>query len=121
MSVVEEIETCVRIVEDSDILTDMLGLMMELEGIRYCKTTHNFHLLLGPELWEGVTAVLCDLDLGGSTTGEMVLEYLKETHPWIKRVVLSAVADVSTERIRGLSHVALAKPTNQADIAKAVR
>src|SRR5687768_14885471 len=94
----DEQETCVRIVEDSDTLADMLALMMELEEIRYCKTTTNFHILLGPELWVGVTAVLCDLDLGGPTTGEMVLEYLKETHPWIKRVVLSAVADVSTER-----------------------
>jgi len=114
-------ETCVRIVEDSDVLSDMLALMMELEGIRYCKTTNNFHLLIGPELWTGVSAVLCDLDLGGSTTGEMVLEYLKETHPWIKRVVLSAVADVSSERIKDLAHVALAKPTNQSCIAEAVR
>lgn len=114
-------DTCVRIVEDSDVLSEMLGLMMDFEGIRYCKTTSNFDLLLGPELWEGVTSVLCDLDLGGPTTGEMVLEYLRETHPWIKRVVLSAVVEVLTDRVGSLAHIVLAKPANLSDIAEAVR
>lgn len=114
-------ETCVRIVEDSYALAEMLEVTFQLEGIRYCKTTANFEILLGPECWEDVTAVLCDLDLGGPITGEMILEYLKEEHPWVKRVVLSAVAEVSTARIRSLCHVVLLKPTDLFRIAEAVR
>jgi DNA-binding NtrC family response regulator len=112
---------CVRIVEDSDVLAEMLGFLLDMEGVRHCKTTNNFQLLLGPDCWEGVTTVLCDLDLGGPITGVMVLEYLKETHPWIKRVVLSAVAEVRGERVLSLAHAVLAKPADLEKIVEAVQ
>lgn len=113
--------TCVRIVEDSGVLAEMLGVMMDFEGIRYCQTTDNFQALLGPMYWENVTAVLCDLDLGGPTTGEMILSYLKEAHPWVKRVVLSAIPDASSKRIQMLAHLVLIKPAEYSQIMEAVR
>lgn len=121
MLMIEEDLTCVRIVEDSEVLAEMLGVILEFEDIRCCKTTSNFHMLLGPELWEGVTATLCDLDLGGPTTGRMILEYLVETRPEIKRVVLSAVSEVTTPEIVALAHIILVKPVGLGVIAEAVR
>lgn len=110
----------VRIVEDSRVLSDMLATTLELEGIRFSQTTSDFGSLLRPQAWEGISTVLCDLDLGGPITGEMVLEYLEANHPWIKRVVLSAVAEVSSSHIQSLAHVVLMKPSGLTNIVDAI-
>lgn len=115
-------EPYIRIVEDSYVLAEMLGTVMQFERIRYSTTSDNFELLLTPDPWEGVTAVLCDLDLGNKKiNGEQILGYLAQHHPHIKRVVLSATAEITSEKIKSLAHATLTKPADLAGIIEALK
>lgn len=117
--------TAVRIVEDSEILAEMLGAILSLESIPHVSTTHNFQNLLDPEAWQGITHVLCDLNLTPhreGVNGPEILAYLREHHPEIKRIVLSATADVDRDRtlLDGLADVILQKPTDLPEIIGAI-
>ena len=111
----------VRIVEDSGLLVEMLGVMLDRRNIRYCSTSSRFGFLLTPAVWEGITTVLCDLDLGDEITGEMVLKYLQEHHPSIKRIVLSGAAQVSNPHLISLADVILVKPADITVMTEAIQ
>lgn len=113
----------VRIVDDEPIIGEMLSTLLSLEGIPNTVTSQDFDTLLAPERWEGITTALVDLNLSEDVSGEDVLAYLKEHHPNIRRIVLSAItdtADVKT-RLGGLAHAVLTKPSEIVDILTEVQ
>lgn len=117
--------TIVRIVDDSREMAEMLRVLLEHEDLRVAVTCEDFPILLSPTLWEGVSVALVDLNLGfGQIHGVDVLGYLRENHPDIKRIVLTAASDKAppvADTLGELADAVLSKPADLAHIVKAVK
>ena len=113
--------TTVRVVDDDESIAGMLRVLLEHDGLTVALTTRDFHNLLNPTLWNGVDTALIDLNLGGDITGISVLTYLRTEHPQIRRVVLSAITDISEAHLGDLADAALTKPSDFAEILRQVR
>lgn len=113
--------TVVRVVEDDPELAILIGRWID-DDLEVKITDRNFHDLLSPSLWEGVDAALVDLMLRGGpipTSGVQVLEYLREHHPEIRRVVWTAMQWPVLEE--GLADVVLLKPAMGSEISQALK
>lgn len=118
--------TLVRVVEDDQLICDLLRMQLEHDGFDVAVTSRDFPILLAPELWEGVSCAVVDLQLNDNEiNGVEVLAYLTSHHPGVRRVVLSAI---SVKDIPGLiaelgpyADKVLRKPSDFADIIRAVR
>lgn len=112
----------VRIVEDSDMIAEMLSVVLTHDGHHVCVTDRDFDWLLAPASWEGIDAVLCDLWLGDDTTGLDVLRYVTTYHPHIRRVLLTAAAldEDLVGQAAEFADAVLRKPSELDDIVKAL-
>lgn len=114
----------VRVVEDSPLMAELVGMVLSTRGIESVHTSGLFHTLLRPEPWCGVTTAVVDLDLGDpDVAGTDVLAYLKEQHPSVRRVVLSATvaAQDASPELHALADVVLMKPCGIDDLLTALQ
>lgn len=109
----------VRVVEDSAHIAVLWQEALGLEGHVVKITQSDFLDALTADAWEGVDVALIDLHLGTDVSGLDVLRYLREHHPEVKRVVISAVAPLAQVEA-GLADVVLTKPTSMDAVVKAV-
>jgi ActR/RegA family two-component response regulator len=112
----------VRIVEDDPFIASMLELALPRYGIVPAVTAHGFERLLAPGPWVGVEAAVVDFMLGpGSIGGDVILTWLKENRPDIRRVLFSAVGGLGGARGVDLADVAVTKPTDIEALVEAIR
>lgn len=111
----------VRIVDDNRDIAEMVSALLSIEGIPNAITSEDFDLLLHPDRWNGVRVALVDLNLGEPTTGKDILTFLHSDCPHIRRVVLSATADLLDQEVRDLAHAVLVKPAEITAILAEVR
>lgn len=114
--------TMIRVVEDDRTTADLLRALLEHDGYTVAVTSSNFHILLTRALWAGVDVALIDLHLGEQTSGLDVCAYLRDHHPRIRRVVLSAVADNDSLRTELGSYAddVLTKPSQFLEIKRVI-
>lgn len=98
----------VRIVEDTPDLARLLPTLLDDDDIRCVVTTSNFGELLFPGPWQGVHVALVDFMLPG-ITGEVILRYLKDNFPNIRRILWTAAAELPPDTV-DLADVMFYKP-----------
>lgn len=117
----ERVGTDVRvlIVEDSEEIAYLIKQNFAASNVEVQTHTNNFQLLLEPEVWANIDAVLLDLMLPG-ISGWDIAEYLTAQHPHIRIVILSAAAPFNKPPKDVKVHASLSKPSSYRDIALAL-
>lgn len=110
----------VRVVEDESAIADMARLFLEREDVVVLMTINDFGRMLTPGPWEDVDVAVVDYMLGGAITGDVILRYLADTHPTIRRVMFSAVGSLESTDTTYADAVVL-KPSSPEDLWRAVR
>lgn len=114
----------VRVVEDNEDIAYMLGIFsQDWPNVEMRFTLAHFGNLLTPEPWKQVDAALIDYHLAEPITGHTISEYLRLTHPHVRRVILTAaLLDGSSlwERLRNSAHIVLSKPMTSDEVAAAL-
>ena len=108
----------VRVVDDDQSILMLLEVLFEADGIHPIITGSDFARLFDPACWEDIDGALVDGHLGGKITGFDILNYLKENHPHIKRVLFTAM-DLHSNDVEGLADVLLTKPAKVQDVVEA--
>lgn len=115
----------VVVVEDHEDLAHLLVEQLTHEGLEVVSYTENFERLLSPRPWENVDAAVVDYwlrpgaFLPDDPEGYPILEYLRDSHPHIRRVIYSAIGAESVPD--GLAHVVLTKPAHVDKLLEAIR
>ena len=111
----------IRVVDDDQSIIHLLTVLFQAEGLDPVITGSDFDRLFKPEAWEGIEGALVDGHLGaGTETGFDLLNYLKENHPHIKRVLFTGM-DIEPSEVEGLVDVLLVKPARTDQIVNAFR
>lgn len=108
----------VRIVEDNEDIAFMLGAMLIDADLDVVYTTADFEQLLTTDPWARIDVAICDLMLG-PVDGITILRYLRDEHPHIRRIAMTAAL---TEGVvaTGVAHRVLTKPFVTADMIEAI-
>ncbi len=108
----------VLLIEDDAIVARVLDFSLASRGIEVTSRIDNFAGVTDDTDWSQYDAVLCDKQLD-RYDGEDVLAYLAEYHPHIRRVLLTASADI--DALHGsAAHRTLTKPCDIGTIADAL-
>lgn len=102
----------------------MLEAVLGVAGIEAVPTTRDFHTLLHPDMWADYDGAVVDLLLSDpEVNGGDIIRWLHDNVPHVRRVVLSAVADlehVVGSDLRQLAHAVLVKPCRHVEIIAAL-
>jgi CheY-like chemotaxis protein len=109
----------VRVVEDEPDVVLALRATLQPHGIEIVETIDHFDRLMTPDPWKGITAAIVDLNLP-TISGTAVLQYLREEHPAIRRIVLTGMMP-TPERARELADDVILKPYDTARLLAALR
>lgn len=95
------------------------AINLDAPDIQVETTTSDFESLLSPDPWDGIDVAVSDLMLG-AISGQDILRYLREHHPHIRRIAMTA-ALVSAAEVTGLADQVLVKPFPSGDLIEAIR
>lgn len=106
----------ILVVEDSQVIAEMLQVLLELNGHTVQIVAHNFQNLVRPDstYWHDIDTLITDIALNHpSVDGCDILLYAMDHYPHVKRIVLSAAGtayDVPYN-LSELADVVLDKPS----------
>lgn len=105
------------VVEDEPDISRLYRTLLEADGHTVSCITRAADALTGTG-WADVDVAVVDLMMP-EVSGEVVLRYLVEHQPHVRRIVGSAV-DI-TAKVAGLAHVVLRKPFSPDALSRALR
>lgn len=107
----------VRVVEDDPIVVEMLRVWLD-DDVALLVTADHFGETLLPGAWEDVDVAVVDFMLPG-LSGDVVLRYLTDVHPMVRRVVFSAVGGLGLID-EGLADAVVTKPARREELLHAI-
>lgn len=109
----------VLVVDDSEMIAHLLMNLLTENGHEVTEVSEHAERLLEPdsELWDGIDAMVCDLQMPG-VTGLEVLAVAAVYHPTITRIVLTGYDQdaAALEVLADLADHVLLKPRDVLDI-----
>lgn len=112
----------VRVVDDNAEIVAMLEHTLQLFGngqFEVDTINRGFEGLFNTDVWVGIDGVLLDLSLNGH--GIKLLEFLRESAPWVWRVVFTAAWDAADDpAVISAANVVLKKPAPSSRIIEAL-
>ena len=112
-------ELVVRIVEDDESVAEMLRVYLTHERAKVLVTTTDFGLMLTPDPWEDVDVAVVDFMLP-ELSGDVILRYLADVHPTIRRILFTAVGRLGIVD-DSYADAVITKPASPAEVWEAVR